>query len=125
MSIKIWRYILLRYVISFLVLYTTNKSLKRLEWEDFQNWEDWFMFLWIFITPAILELIFIGLPMTYGLKKLTNKNKIFIYLLFIILFTIEFLFFSWIFALNFVIIKLFVSVFLFFCFYWKKIVFPS
>ncbi len=123
-NIKIWRYIFLRYVISFVVLYSTNKSLTKIEWSDLQRGEDWFMFFWLFITPVIIELIIIGIPMTYGLTKLTNSNKVYIYLLFIVLFTIEFLFTSWIFAMNFVVIKLIISVLLFILLFWKRI-FPN
>lgn len=123
-NIKIWRYIFLRYVISFVVLYSTNKSLTKIERSDLQRGEDWFMFFWLFITPVIIELIIIGIPMAYGLTKLTNSNKVYTYLLFIVLFTIEFLFTSWIFAMNFVVIKLIISVLLFILFFWKRI-FPN
>jgi|SRR5690554_3118801 len=119
---KISGYIILRYLSFFVVLYSIDKSAKKVQLLDLQKREDWIMFLWLFGIPVLLELLIIGLPMAYGLNKLSNlSNKIIIYVLLFILFLIEFLFANWIYGMQSAFIKIGISVVLFLLFFSKRI----
>jgi len=119
MIIKIAGYIFLRYVTFFIILVNTKKL--SWNWSNLKKEEDWFMFLWLFGLPVLLEFLVIGLPMNFGLNKLTNTNKISIYTLFIILFVIEFLFANWIYGTQSAVIKIGISIVLFLILFWKRI----
>lgn len=119
--IKIAGYIFLRYVSFLAVLYATDKSVKKTQWTDLQKGEDWFMFLWLFGLPVLLEFLIIGLPMGYGLNKMSNSNKVYIYVLFLVLFVLEFLFANWIYGTQSAFIKTGISIMLFLGLFWKRL----
>lgn len=119
--LKVAGYILFRYFAFFVVLYTTDNNVKMVQPSDLRNKEDWFMFLWLFGLPVLLEFLIIGLPMGYGLNKLSNSNKIYIYILFLVLFVIEFLFANWIYGTQSAFIKTGISVVLFLLLFWKRL----
>lgn len=119
--LKVFGYIFFRYIAFFVVLYTTDKSVKMVQSSDLRNREDWFMFLWLFGLPILLEFLIIGLPMGYGLNKLSNSNKFYIYVLFLVLFVIEFLFANWIYGTHSAFIKTGIGVILFLVLFWKRL----
>ena len=119
--LKVFGYIFFRYLAFFATLYVTDKNVKMVQWTDLRKGEDWFMFLWLFGLPILLEFLIIGLPMGYGLNKLSNSNKIYIYVLFFVLFAIEFLFANWIYGTQSAFIKTGISVVLFLVLFWKRL----
>lgn len=119
--LKVFGYIFFRYFAFFIVLYTTDKTVKIVQSSDLRNREDWFMFLWLFGLPVLLECLIIGLPMGYGLNKLSNSNKAYIYALFLVLFVIEFLFANWIYGTQSAFIKTSISIVLFLVLFWKRL----
>ena len=119
--IKTSGYILLRYLLFFIILYTTNKDVKMVGSQNLKNWEDWFMLFWLFVLPLLLELLIIGLPISYGLRKVyTTTNKVPIYTLFVALFIIEFLFANWLYGIQSAFLKVGISVALFLILFWKR-----
>jgi len=118
---KVFGYIFFRHIAFFVVLYTTDKAVKMVQSSDLRNREDWFMFLWLFGLPVLLEFLIIGLPMGYGLNKLSNSNRVYIYVLFLVLFVVEFLFSNWIYGTQSAFIKTGISVVLFLVLFWKRI----
>lgn len=117
--LKVTGYILFRYFAFFATLYATDKNVKIVQWSDLRKEEDWFMFLWLFGFPVLLEFLIIGLPMSYGLNKLSNSNKL--YILLLVLFMIEFLFANWIYGTQSAFIKIGISIVLFLVFFWKRL----
>ena len=86
---KVIKYIFLRYVLSLLVMHIIDKEFRMASWSDILNggnYEDWFLFLWMYGLPVLIEVLIIGLPMVYGLKLINPYNTLLIYLLFIGLF---------------------------------------
>lgn len=120
--VKVIGYVFLRYVIFFIVLYSLSENVKAIGFRDLKTGEDWFMLSWLFILPLLLELLIIGLPMGYGLKKLSNmSSRIPFYLLFVVLFIIEFLFANWLYGMQSAFIKVGISAILFLLLFWKRI----
>lgn len=119
--LKVFGYLFFRYFAFFIVLYTIDKTVKIVQSSDLRNREDWFMFLWLFGLPVLLECLIIGLPMGYGLNKLSNSNKAYIYALFLVLFVIEFLFANWIYGTQSAFIKTSISIVLFLVLFWKRL----
>lgn len=122
---KVFSYVIFRYFIFFVFINITDKNVKMINCSDLKTAEDWFMFLWLFGFPVLFEFITIGLPMSYGLSKFSKSNKIYIYVLFLVLFMIEFLFANWIYGTPFAFTKIGISIVLFFiffsrCIFYKK-----
>lgn len=116
---KILGYILVRYIIFFIIL-VFYKNVKW-NWSNLKGGEDWFYFGWLFFVPVIIEIFVFGLPMGYGLNKLSNSNKGYIYVLFLVLFVIEFLFTNWLYGTQSAFIKTGISVVLFLILFWKRL----
>ena len=128
--IKIWKYIGIRYLITFILFFAFIHKEWRFEgWstlrDSLDSFEDWFMFFWLFILPVLFELLYQGLAMSYFLKKLSRQNWLLMLFIFVLLFILEFTVTIQLFAINFVATKLIVSVVLFFVFYGKFILIQS
>jgi hypothetical protein len=128
--IKIWKYIGIRYLITFILFFAFIHKEWRFEgWstlrDSLDSFEDWFMFFWLFILPVLFELLYQGLAMSYFLKKLSRQNWLLMLFIFVLLFILEFTVTIQLFAIHFVATKLFVSVVLFFVFYRKYIMLQS
>jgi L-asparagine transporter-like permease len=120
--IKIWKYIGIRYLITFILFFAFIHKEWRFEgWDTLRDsldsFEDWFMFFWLFILPVLFELLYQGLAMSYFLKKLSRQNWLLMFFTFVLLFSLEFIVTIQFFAIHFVTTKLIVSVVLFFVFY--------
>ncbi len=127
---KIWKYIGIRYLITFILFLAFIHKEWRFEgWstlrDSLDSFEDWFMFFWLFILPVLFELLYQGLAMSYFLKKLSRQNWLLMLFIFVLLFILEFTVTIQLFAIHFVATKLFVSVVLFFVFYRKYIMLQS
>ncbi|MEY4486768.1 MAG: hypothetical protein RL440_1303 [Bacteroidota bacterium] len=127
---KIWKYIGIRYLITFILFFAFIHKEWRFEgWstlrDSLDSFEDWFMFFWLFILPVLFELLYQGLAMSYFLKKLSRQNWLLMLFIFVLLFILEFTVTIQLFAIHFVATKLFVSVVLFFVFYRKYIMLQS
>ena len=128
--IKIWKYIIIRYLITFLLFFTIIYREWHFEgWEclscSLDSFEVRFMFFWLFILPVLFEFLYQGLAMSYFLKKLSRQNWLLMLFIFVLLFILEFIVTIQFFAINFVATKLSVSVVLFFVFYGKFILIQS
>lgn len=119
---KVTSYILLRYVLFFVVLHSTNKDVKFVKLSDLKNGEDWFYFVWLFFIPVIIEAIVFGLPMSFGLNKMAEpNNKLIFYLLFVVLFLLEFFLANWLYGTSSAFLKVCVSLVLFLVLFWKRL----
>jgi len=128
--IKIWKYIGIRYLITFILFFAfIHKDWKFEGWgtlrDSLHSFEDWFMFFWLFILPVLFELLYQGLAMSYCLKKLNRQNWLLMLFIFVLLFILEFILTIQFFAINFVATKLIVSVVLFFVFYGNYLMLQS
>ena len=127
---KIWKYIGIRYLITFILFFAFIHKEWRFEgWstlrDSLDSFEDWFMFFWLFILPVLFELLYQGLAMSYFLKKLSRQNWLLMLFIFVLLFILEFTVTIQLFAIHFVATKLFVSVVLFFVFYGNYLMLQS
>jgi hypothetical protein len=124
---KIWKYIIIRYIVTFVLFFTLIFR----EWH-FEGWEclscslgsfeDWFMFFWLFILPILFEYLYQGLLLAYCLEKLKRRNWYILLILILLSFFLEFIVTIQIFAINFVSTKLVVSILLFLVLYGQEIV---
>lgn len=127
---KIWKYIGIRYLITFILFFAFIHKEWRFEgWstlrDSLDSFEDWFMFFWLFILPVLFEFLYQGLAMSYFLKKLSRQNWLLMLFIFVLLFILEFTVTIQLFAINFVATKLIVSVVLFFIFYGRYMMLQS
>ena len=125
--LAIWKYITLRYLITFLLFFTFVHTTWKFEvWSNSRGFigrfEDWFMFFWLFGLPVLFEFLYQGLALSYCLKKLSKRNWLFILLLFVLLFFAEYMVTLQFFARHFVVTKLLVSTLLFLFIYGKQII---
>lgn len=126
-TLAIWKYITLRYLLTFLLFVTFVHTKWKFEvWSNsrgfFGRFEDWFMFFWLFGLPVLFEFLYQGLALSFGLKKLSKRNWLFIVLLFVLLFFAEYMVTLQFFARHFVVTKLLVSTLLFLFIYGKQII---
>lgn len=119
---RVLGYIVLRNFIFYFTLPFLSKEVKGINLENFKNGEDWFMFSWLFLLPATVEAILFFLPFSYGLEKIENSsNKPTIYLLFSVLFIIEYAANHWFIGLTYPLYKIGVSIFLFILLFRKQL----
>ena len=110
---KVVSYILFSYVIYLGIVYA-NKDAKFIKLSDLQNDKDWFYFALLFFLPVFIDILIIGLPMSYGLDKITKSaGRYIFYLLFIALFVLEFIVGNWIYGTQASILKIGISLILF------------
>ncbi|OQP39966.1 hypothetical protein A4H97_17265 [Niastella yeongjuensis] len=123
LTTKVAGYIFLRYVLYLTVVYATNKDARFVKSSDLRSGEDWFYFIWLFGIPVLIEMIVIGPPLFYGLKKIsTAGNRFVFYLLFIGLFAIEFLISNWVYgSQSSAVLKVCISVLLFLILFFKRL----
>jgi len=111
LNLIIVSYILLRYALFLLLIQAIYKEVKWVKRSDLNSGEDWFMFAWLFIVPVLIEVIIFTLPIKYGINRIeVSKNRLPYYLYFGLLFLIEFIF-----------IKILISVVLFFLYFRKSL----
>lgn len=119
---KVTGYIAIRYLIFLTLLYITKEDVKIVRPSELQKGEDWFMFVWLFALPVFIEFLIIGIPFWHGLNRLANSSKnIFVYILFVILFLIEFFIANWLYGSESAFIKVATSSVLFLIFFRKRI----
>jgi hypothetical protein len=124
---KIWKYIIIRYIVTFVLFFTIIYREWHFEgWEclscSLDSFEDWFMFFWLFILPILFEYLYQGLLLAHCLEKLKRQNWFILLLLILLSFFLEFIVTIQIFAINFVSTKLIVSILLFLIFYGQEII---
>ena len=119
---KVSGYIFLRNAIFHLTLPFFMKNVKSLKGEYLRNYEDWFMFSWLFILPAVIEILIFAFPFSYGLKKIdTSTNKLKYHLLFIGMFSVEYIALRSLNALTYLPYKITVSIFIFIIMFRRQI----
>lgn len=122
--IKVAGYILLRSVL-FLITIVVTQNLQW-EWSNLKTGKDWSMFLWMVLAPVVIEIILLGIPLAYGLDRITTaRSKILFYLLFLGLFVIEFLLSNWLYGTQSAIIKVAISILLFVLIFRQRLLYIS
>lgn len=120
--LKVIGYFILRYIAFFIILFTAGENVKTVQSSDLKSGEDWFIFLWLFGLPFLFEILIIGLPMSFGLNKLSSAtNKLLIYRGLFVLFVIEFFIANWIYGTQSAFIKIGASLILFIALFWKRL----
>lgn len=114
-------YIFLRYLFFLIAIYIFNKESKFISWADLQNSDDWFYFFWLFFIPMIIEIIIIGIPLAFGLNRVISSNGNLYYLLFLLIFAVEFIFADYLYGIQSSMLKISISLALFFVFFWKTL----
>lgn len=119
---KVLGYIVLRNAIFHFTLPFLSKEVKGVKLADLKNYEDWFMFSWLFLLPAVIEAIIFTFPFSYGLNKIeTSPNKLNYYILFSVLFIVEYALNHWFIGLAFPFYKIGISIFLFILLFRKQL----
>lgn len=119
---KVIGYIFLRYFVFLGALYSISKDAKGVKWSDLRNGEDWFYFSWLFLIPVVVEIVLLGLPISYGLDKVASStNKVAFYFLFVGLFVVEFFISNWMYGMSSSFYKVGISIVLFLMFFWRKL----
>lgn len=114
LHLKVVFYLTARYFLFLIIINAIFKEVKWVKWSDLNSAEDWFMFAWLFILPLFIEIITFTLPFSNGLKRIEiSKNRIPYYLLFAVLYLLEFVLYNWIIAIHFIYIKVLCSIILF------------
>ena len=118
-TINTMSYIVLRYIMFLIGIYTFNGDAKFVGLSDLRNGEDLFYFFWLFGLPLVVELVVLGIPLAVGIaRSLSGTGKRY-YLLFLVLFTLEFLFAYYLYGLQSSILKAVISITLFFLIFRK------
>ncbi|EFK60117.1 hypothetical protein ACFU8T_20565 [Sphingobacterium spiritivorum] len=86
---KVLVYILVLNIVFYLVYYITNEEAKSIKLSDLRNAEDWFLFIWLFGIPVLLDFLIVGLPISYGFSKYQLSRKTYVLLFFALI--VEFL----------------------------------
>lgn len=113
-------YIVLRYIMFLIAIYIFNRDAKFVDLSDLRNGEDLFYFLWLFGLPLVVELIVLGPPLALGIIKSLSGHGKWYYLLFFVLFILEFIFAYHLYGLQSSILKLGISIALF-CMIFRKV----
>jgi hypothetical protein len=129
--VKMIIYVFLRYLVFILIIYlffVDNVKLPTCRDLIQSSSEDFSMFFWLFILPNLIEFLLIGIPMFYVLIKIENINKLYIYLLLVVLFVVEFFLSQKLYGQFYAYVKIGISIFLFILFFWKLLaskIYPS
>lgn len=118
--VKTILYVVICYVIFMLTMLIINKDSKVVKFSDLKKFEDYFYFFWLFIIPVLIDCLLIGLPILFILKNKRYEKKYF-YLVFPVVFIIEYFFSSWIYGNQSAIIKVIIYLILFVLFFYKTI----
>lgn len=119
--IKVLSYSISSYILFLISIYILNTNAKFVNWSDLKNAEDWFYFFWLFGVPLLIDIIILGLPIFFGIRKIhLVRHKGLIYLVIICAFALDFLFANSIYENQLAISKLIISTSLFFLFFWKE-----
>ena len=119
---KVLGYIVLRNFLFHFTLPFISKEVKWVKLENLKNGDDWFMFSWLFLLPAVVEAIIFFLPFSYGLDKIESKSNISnFYLLFVVLFIVEYSVNHWFIGLIYPLYKIGISIFLFILMFRKQL----
>lgn len=108
---KVLVYILVLNIVFYIVYYITNEEAKSIKLSDLRNAEDWFMFIWLFGIPIVLDFLIVGLPINYVFSKYQLSRKTYILLFFILI--VEFLLTSLLYGNEPALIKVGLSIILF------------
>ncbi|GGF11557.1 hypothetical protein SAMN05443634_1217 [Chishuiella changwenlii] len=108
---KILIYILVLNIIFYIVYYIINKDAKPIKLSDLRNPGDWFMFIWLFGIPILLDFLSVGLLINY----VFSKYKLLIHLCTLLFFVliVEFILTSLLFGKEPALIKVGLSIILF------------
>ncbi|MGL6126600.1 hypothetical protein [Chryseobacterium artocarpi] len=118
--VKTILYVVICYVIFMLTMLIINKDSKVVKFSDLKKIEDYFYFFWLFMIPVLIDFLLIGLPIIFILKN-KNYEKKYFYLVFPVVFIIEYFFSSWIYGNQSAIIKVIIYLILFVLFFYKTI----
>ena len=119
---KVGGYILLSYILYLCANYIIVKDAKFPSKSDLRNAQDWFLFLFLFAIPVIIDLILVGLPMVYGFKRLAvSESKYPFYVLIIGLFAVEFIVTCTLSGVAPSALKVIISILLFIVFFWRRL----
>lgn len=108
---KVLVYILVLNIVFYIVYYITNEEAKSIKLSDLRNAEDWFMFIWLFGIPIVLDFLIVGLPINYVFSKYQLSRKTYILLFFMLI--VEFLLTSLLYGNEPALIKVGLSIILF------------
>ena len=108
---KVLVYILVLNIVFYIVYYITNEEAKSIKLSDLRNAEDWFMFIWLFGIPILLDFLIVGLPINYVFSKYQLSRKTYILLFFVLI--VEFLLTSLLYGNEPALIKVGLSIILF------------
>lgn len=108
---KVLGYVLVLNIVFYIVYYIINEEAKSIKLSDLRNAEDWFMFIWLFGIPILLDFLIVGLPINYVFSKYQFSCKT--YFILFIIFIIEFLLSSSLYGNETALIKVGLSIILF------------
>jgi len=120
--VRVIGYIFFRFLVFFTTISIIDKNVKWVKWSDLRNGEDWFMLAWLFFVPTVIEGIILVYPFSYGLSKIENaQNKLPYYLLFSVLFFIEFIVSHWFIGIKYPFFKVITSIVVFLILFRKRL----
>lgn len=120
--LRVLGYIFFRNAIFHFTLPFFSKEVKGVQLEDLKNFEDWFMFSWLFLLPAIIEAVVFTFPFSYGLNRIeSGSSKMNYCLLFISLFVLEYVLIHWFVGLTYPFYKIAISILLFLILFRKQL----
>lgn len=106
---RILSYIIIRSILFYGFLLTVNRSISGEQIIELRTFQDWFMLLWIFIVPIIIEIVLVGYPFYYVLNKLNTNGKYIYYAMILGLFIVEFILANWVVCFAFPFVKIFIG----------------
>ncbi len=114
-------YLIVRSFVFLLTILLIFKDVKMVKLSDLRHREDWLMFIWLFLIPTLIEVVAFAFPFTYWLSRPDIRNNRLYYLLFLILFLAEFMITHWVIGMRYPLIKILVSLALFFLVFGKRL----
>ena len=122
LTIRVIGYILLRFFIFLVIISAIDKNVQFINSSDLRNGEDWFMFLWLFIMPGLIDAVVLTFPFSYCLNKIEiSDRRLGYYFIFIGLFSIEYAIAHWMIGLNHSLLKAELSALLFILIFRKQL----
>lgn len=106
---KILSYLIIRSTLFYGLLLTVNKSINGEQSIELRTIQDWFMLLWLFIVPIIIDIVIFGYPFYYILNKLNKNVTLMYYAMIFGLFIVEFILANWVVCFAFPLVKVFIG----------------